>query len=130
MSVLSFTTSDENGLSFDLLIDDVPLRNLVGGANGIPYWIFEGDLPYLPLFGDSSAIEREERIVCVCSCGEYGCGHTSCRVIKDSDTVIFRDFDNMVSSEGQKKQFRFSRQNYDAVVAEIVTASAEKKSHA
>src|SRR5262245_58655319 len=119
MNTLGFRTSDENGLSFELQIDQQPLGALIGNQDGsFPYWIVDDNLPYLPPHGGSRVVEYH--IVCVCSCGEYGCGHTRCRIVLENDTVVFRDFECDVSAEGAKKEFRFSKSNFDAVVTEIV----------
>ena len=46
MNTLSFRTTDDNGLSIELLIDGHPLVELVDlGDTLIPYYYFEGDLP-------------------------------------------------------------------------------------
>jgi hypothetical protein len=119
MNTLAFRTTEENGLSFELLVDGLPLGELVGAQDmAIPFWIIEDDLPYWPPHGERR--DPEIRIVCCCSCGEYGCGHTRCRVIREGDEVVFQDFDLDASPEGRRKVFRFSAENYQAVVSEIV----------
>ena len=124
MNRLDYRTSEENGLSFELLVDGQPLGLLVGARDTIiPYWIIEDDLPYFP--PNWKDHDPEIRIVTVCSCGDEGCGSTQCRVIREGDLVLFRDFDYDASAEGAKKVFRFSRHNYDAVVAEIVRQAKE-----
>ena len=95
------------------------LAELIGVTDkAIPYWIIQDDLPYLP--PDGAEREPEVRIVTVCSCGEYGCGHTECRVVQDGRVVTFLDFGVGASAEGRKQVFRFSAENYDTVVGEIV----------
>jgi hypothetical protein len=127
MNVLDYRTSDENGLSFELLVDGQPLGTLVGARDTmIPYWIIEDDLPYFPPHGPRH--DSDVRIVTVCSCGEYGCGHTECRVIRGNDGVVFRDFDMDCTREGRLTQFTFFRENFDAVVGEIVAKARERKS--
>jgi hypothetical protein len=76
MNILSYRSTDHNGLSIELLVDGQPLGDLIGARDGdIPYWIFKDDLPH------AGGHDPELRIVTVCSCGEYGCGHAevSCR---------------------------------------------------
>jgi hypothetical protein len=125
LATLGYRCTDANGLSFELLVDGRPLGNVVGARDtAIPYWIVRDELPYWP--PDGPQLDPDIRIVCACSCGEYGCGHTQCRVVRKGDEVVFCDFDCDVSAEGSKKEFRFSRANYDAVVAEIVTHAREK----
>jgi len=122
MNTLSFRTSYENklnGLSFELLVDGKPISGLIGARDSeIPYWLFDDDLPYFPPFGDDR--DMSQRIVTVCVCGEYGCGHTHCRLASSDEMVELFDFDADVSTEGSKKKFLFSRSNYEQVVKEIV----------
>jgi hypothetical protein len=120
MNVLDYRTSELNGLSFELLVDGQPLGELVGSWDTeIPYYFISDDLPYYPPIGEDH--DSEFRIISLCHCGEFGCGHTKCRVIKGEDTVVFRDFDvNTTSVEGSRRVFEFPRSNYDAVVADIV----------
>jgi hypothetical protein len=119
MNTLSFRTSDQNVLSFELLVDGRPLGELVGARDwAFPFWIVVDDLPRFPPHGESR--EPESRIVCCCSCGEYGCGHTRCQVVRESDEVVIRDFDLDVSREGRGKVFRFPLANYSSVVCDIV----------
>jgi len=128
MQTLSVRTSDDNGLSFELYVDGRRLCEIVGGDNpAFPYWIVEDDLPYFPPHGDADAPKRKERIVCACSCGEYGCGHTHCTVEKKDDVVRFGDFAPEASEAGRKMEFVFSRRNYDEVVAQIVAAATKRK---
>jgi len=122
LNALSFRQTDDNGLSFELLVDGKPFGASVGARdNAIPYWIIEDDLPHFPPHGEQR--DPELRIIAVCTCGEYGCGHTRCRVIAEGDFVTFRDFDLDVSREGSKKVFWFPRLNYEAVVSELVRLS-------
>ena len=119
MNTLDYRCTEDNGLSFELLVDGQPLGELVGARDkAIPYWIIEADLPTIPPHG--AAHDPELRIVAVCSCGEYGCGHTRCRVIRSQGVVVFRDFELDCSPEGRLKEFTFSRANYEAVIATIV----------
>jgi len=49
MNQLTVKVTDVNGKSFELLVDGVPLSELLDdGRDGIPYWLVEDDLPYLP----------------------------------------------------------------------------------
>ena len=128
MNTLAFRTTDENGLSFELLVDDRPLGELIGAGNwAIPFWDVEDDLPRWPPHGENR--DPDIRIVCCCSCGEYGCGHTQCRVVRRGDAVVFRDFDFDASPEGRRQVFRFPAANYDAIVAEIVARAGSQPRH-
>jgi hypothetical protein len=119
MNRLSFRPVNDDIFSFELLVDGQPLGQLVGAIDwAIPYWIVEDDLPYYPPHGERR--DPEIRIVCCCSCGEYGCRHTQCRIVYEGDAVVFRDFDFDASSEGRNQVFRFSQANYRHVVSQIV----------
>jgi hypothetical protein len=124
MNKLSYRLTDDNGLSFELLVDGEPLGDRVGARdNAVPYWIVHDDLPHYPPGGAQP--DPEIRIVAVCSCGEYGCGHTSCRVIPEAGCVTFCDFDGDANRVGRQKTFQFTRSNYDAVVSELVRLCRE-----
>jgi hypothetical protein len=126
MPTLSHRCTEDNGLSFELLVDGQPLGALVGARDTVfPYWIVEDGLPRWPPHGSSDA--PEVRIVCVCSCGEYGCGHTQCRVTDDGDDVVFREFDFDVTRQGAGKEFRFSAANYQAVCKEIAELARQQR---
>lgn len=128
MQTLSVRTTDDNGMSFELYVDNVRLCELIGGDNpAFPYWIVEDDLPHFPPQKNVDSSSPTKRIICVCSCGEYGCGHTHCTVDKGGDFVVFRDFAPETSETGRNMQFTFSRRNYDEVVSEIVSAASKQK---
>lgn len=118
MPTLSYRCTEDNGLSFELLVDGEPLGMLIGARDtAFPYWIVEDGLPRYPPHGPSDA--PNVRIVCVCSCGEYGCGHAQCHVARVGGEVVFNKFDSDVTREGSQKEFRFGATNYNAVCAEI-----------
>jgi len=126
MQTLSYRCSEDNGLSFELLVDGQPLGALVGSrGTAFPYWIAEDGLLRWPPRGPSEA--PDVRIVCVCSCGEYGCGHTQCRVTREGDEVVFNEFSFDVISEGAKKEFRFGAANYDEVCKEIAASARQHR---
>jgi hypothetical protein len=125
VATISYRCTEDNGLSFELLVNGQSLGTLVGARDtAFPYWIVEDGMPHRPPHGEPP--DPEVCIVCVCSCGEYGCGHTQCRVVRDGEEVVFRGFDGDVSAEGSTKEFRFSQANYEAVVAEIVCRAHEQ----
>lgn len=120
MNHLSFRsiTDDLNGLSFELLIDGKPLTEAVGcDYSSIPYWLVEGDLLATNEMPSSLAVCN--RIVAVCSCGEFGCGGAHARVTKNSDTVKFSDFAGDIQSGVRDETFVFTRSNYDEVVRQM-----------
>jgi hypothetical protein len=111
MPTLSYRCTEDNGLSFELLVDGEPLGALIGSRDtAFPYWIVEDGLPRWPPHGPSDS--PDVRIVCVCSCGEYGCGHAQCHVVSEGDEVVFRGFDIDVTRDGARREFRFEAANY------------------
>jgi len=128
MPTLSYRCTKDNGLSFELLVDGHALGALVGSREtAFPYWIVENGLPRWPPHGTPD--EPDARIVCVCSCGEYGCGHTQCRVAREGDDVVFHEFKFDVTSEGARKEFRFRAANYDTVCQEIAERASQQRKH-
>jgi hypothetical protein len=126
MPTLSYRCTEENVLSFELLVDGQSLGKLVGSRDtAFPYWIVDEGLPRWPPHGPSNA--PEVRIVCVCSCGEYGCGHTQCRVVRDGDEVVFNEFDVDVTREGARQVFRFAAANYDSVCKDIAELAKQQR---
>src|SRR5687768_4448678 len=110
MNQLSTVTGDASGLSFVLLVDGRSIGDLVStlSDSAIPYWLVDDGLPAFPPHA-STAEKSESRIVAVCSCGEYGCGHVRCRVRGDGDRVVFEAFENDVSDMGKAARFVFQR---------------------
>jgi hypothetical protein len=125
MPTLTYRCTHNNRLSFELLVDGEPLGALVGSRDtAFPYWIVEDGLPRYPPFGTPD--DPDARIVCVCNCGEYGCGHTGCRVTREGDEVVFNEFDFDVSREGARKLFRFTVGNYEAVCKDIAELARQQ----
>ncbi len=126
MPTLSYRCTEDNGLSFELLVDGEPLGALIGSRDSaFPYWIVEDGLPRWPPHGASNA--PDVRIVCVCSCGEYGCGHAQCQVIPDGDEIVFRGFDFDVTRDGAQKAFRFGAVNYNTVCKGIADLARQRR---
>lgn len=118
MNVLSYRTSDLNGLTFDLLVDDVPIFDLIGtDCMGIPYFLFENGMPLAKHFPG-------EYIVSVCSCGFAGCGSVYCKILSEGEKVTFSDFRFCENNP----TFHFSESNYENVIREIIAEfSAEEE---
>ncbi|MCA1594067.1 MAG: hypothetical protein LC754_15735 [Acidobacteria bacterium] len=127
MNILSFRTTEDHGLSVELLIDGQSLVELVDlGDTLIPYYYFEGNLP----LGYWGADDPSIKVIGVCSCGEAGCGSAECRVVREGDTVAFRDFSgcvnpNVVQKKKEEKEFRVTPANYDSIIAEIIKQVAD-----
>ena len=125
MDRLAFHETSNNGLSFELLVNGKPLCEMIGGEEGgIPYWLFEDNLPHYPPFGLSQ--DRTRRIVCVCECGEYGCGHTSCRLVEDNGVVTLCEFSGVVSPSEERRSFTFEAGHFQEVVAEMVRRAKKR----
>jgi hypothetical protein len=122
MNTLSFRTSEENGFSIELLIDGQSFIELVGyDSSLIPHYMFEGDLPQ----GYWGEADPNIKCIGICCCGAPGCGDEECRVIRQGDVVIFRDFSGIVnpkhpSNRNEGIEFRVSSVNYDSVMADIM----------
>jgi hypothetical protein len=126
MSTLGYRCTENDWLSFELLVDGQPLGALVGSRdNAFPYWIVEDGLPRWPPSGPSDA--PDVRIVSVCNCGEYGCSHSQCHVAREGDDVVLYDFAFDVTKEGAQKEFRFSAANYDAVCNQIAQRARQQR---
>lgn len=128
MNALTLQILDDLGLSFVLLVDGRPMGDLVSTLvdSLIPYWIVDDDLPRFPPLGESAG-DSVTRIIAVCSCGEYGCGHTRCQVHSDGDRVVLEDFENDVSDTGRTRRFEFKLPNYNAIVREVVARAQAHK---
>ncbi|HMS43824.1 MAG TPA: hypothetical protein PKE69_26575 [Pyrinomonadaceae bacterium] len=53
-----------------------------------------------------------ERIIAVCSCGEYGCDCLTCDVKVEDDIVTFSNFGRLRYSRIIGKAFKFSKENF------------------
>jgi hypothetical protein len=128
MNTLSFRTIEEHyGLGIELLIDGQPIVELVDlGDTLVPYYDFEGDLP----LGYWSADDPSIKCIGVCVCGHRGCGRAECRVVREGDVVVFRDFSGCVNPKHEPKEkdgreFRVTAVNYDSVLADIMKEVAD-----
>jgi hypothetical protein len=125
MNTLTIEVSEENGLSFELLIDGKPMGMLLEDGNeGIPYWLANDGLPTYPPSGKTAS--PHVRIVSVCGCGEYGCGHSRCNVTQDNESVVFSDFVGDVGAKGQTFHFQFPLAQYQAVCEQISRLANER----
>ena len=66
----------------------------------------------------------------VCICGQSGCGAAECRVVREGDVVVFRDFSGNVNPKHEQKEkdgreFRVTAVNYDSVIADIMKQAAD-----
>ena len=127
MNTLSFRTTEDHGLSIELLIDGQSLVELVDlGDPLIPYHYFEGDLP----LGYWGADDPSIKCIGVCVCGISGCGAAECRVVREGDVVVFRDFSGCVNPhvarrKKEEKEIRVTSANYDSVIADIMKQVAD-----
>ena len=127
MNTLSYRCTADHGLSIELLIDGQPLVELIGMEDTlIPYYLFEGDLP----LGYWGVDDPSIKVIGVCSCGEAGCGSAECRVVREGETVVFRDFSgcvnpNVAQKQQEGKEFRITSINYDSVIANIMRQVAD-----
>lgn len=118
MNNLTVVENLENGLSFELLVDGQPLSELLNDGNGpIPYWIAAHGIPTWPPSGPN--IDKNTLIVTVCDCGEYGCGHSRCRISFDNGVVKFSHFAGDVGDRGKSISFSFPESQYIEVINKI-----------
>lgn len=115
---------DSPTISFELLIDGNSIGSLLNTNNkAIPYYYFEEDLPsYFHSYRN-----KEIHIIGICSCGVGGCGDATCVLEKSEDLIIFREIFKDGYEFPENFQFKFSRQNYESVIAEIVKKGNEYK---
>ena len=104
-------------ISFEFLIDGKTIGSLLETNNkAIPYYYFEGDLPsYFHRHRN-----KKVHIIGVCSCGVDGCGSATCVLEKGEDFVIFREIFKDGFEFPKDFQFKFSKQNYESIIEEIV----------
>ena len=127
MNYLGYRIIEENGLSIELTIDETSLGELIGSRDtAIPFWLFDNDLPHLPPFGEKR--NTGMKIVTVCSCGEYGCGHTHCRISQSNDTIILSEFEDGNTGKRSDQEFHIAKENYKAVISQILQTIDEHKS--
>lgn len=124
MNWLSVEVSELNGLSFELFVDGQPMGDVLGDGNeGIPYWLAKDGLPTYP--PNDPRADPFIRIVSVCGCGEYGCGHSRCCVTQDTSSVKFSMFAGDVGTEGKALRFEFPLPQYQAV-CELIAKRANE----
>lgn len=116
---------DSPTISFELLIDGKSISSLLEASNkAIPYYYFEeNDLPsYFYNYRN-----KQVHTIGVCSCGVSGCGESTCVLEKSEDFVTFREIFKDGFEFPEEFQFKFSRQNYESVITEIVKKANEYK---
>ena len=125
MNILSYKTSNWNGLSFELLVDGKPLAEYVGFRDNrdnkdqlIPYKIIKEGFPVYKWTG--------ELIVAVCGCGEYGCDCVLCQAIRNADFVSFTDFRRERGSDLRQVEFKFTLENFQDIESKL-KIDADKK---
>jgi len=126
MNNLGYRIIEENGLSIELMIDEIPLGELIGSRDmAIPFWLFDKDLPHFPPYGENR--DNGMKIVTVCSCGEYGCSHTHCRIVQSENIIILSEFEDGNTGKKSDQEFHISKENYKAVISQILQKINEHK---
>jgi hypothetical protein len=122
MNILGYHRSANHILSFELTIDGEDIGKVIMTNNtATPYRLFLTGLALPPL--DRLSIMTDDRIIAVCSCGQYGCGCTRCKIVRSWDnSIVFRDF--IMNPKESTPVFNlllfcFSQTNYDDVVTGI-----------
>lgn len=117
--------ADSPTISFELLIDEKSVSSLLKANNkAIPYYYFEKD--DLPFYFHNYR-NKEVHIIGVRSCGESGCGESTCVLDKNEDFVIFKEIYKDGFEFPKDFNFKFSRGNYDSVINEINKLAKEYK---
>ncbi|MDQ6786949.1 MAG: hypothetical protein M3033_09095 [Acidobacteriota bacterium] len=123
INILSYETCEENGLSFELILDGKPLADYVKFKDTkIPYWIIDKGLPR---YGFDIEDKIDERIVAVCSCGEYGCDCVLCEVQFDNQFVTLKGFRRERGSDLKQVEFKLNSENFHDIESKI-SKDAEK----
>lgn len=126
INTLSCNFFDQNGGSFELLIDDVLLTDQANYEDSlIPFWIIDEGIPTFP--PHQKAEQISERIVAVCGCGEYGCDCMTCTVEIQNDFVIFKDFRRPGFASVINKTFKFAKENFREVENQLTAESKKIK---
>ncbi len=116
---------DSPTISFELLIDGKPISSLLEADNkAIPYYYFEeNDLPsYFHNYRNMKV-----HTIGICSCGQGGCGESTCVLEKDKDFVVLKEIFKDGFEFPKDFSFKFSRENYDSVTNEIKKLAEEYK---
>jgi hypothetical protein len=119
---LTFRARAENGLSFEWLIDGQSLPGLLGVPEDervMPYWVWLGGFPT-----GAQIDEAEGRfLIAACSCGEPGCGHTSCAITRDPNVVTISNFWSDQAKGVPELSFSVQVEAFESVVAAIAEES-------
>ena len=103
-------------LSFELIVDGKPLSDHLNDGNiGIPYWLAKDGIPHLP----PSDVDSPRHIVTVCDCGEYGCGHSSCQIVKKDNVVEFLHFAGDCGDTCDTLKFTFPLREYEVQIKDM-----------
>lgn len=124
INTLSYNFFDQNDGSFELLVDGVPLAELVNYEDTlIPFWIIDNGIPTFP--PHESPEEINERIVAVCGCGEYGCDSITCQIEIAKDFVIFSKFKRPGYSRIINETFIFTKENFQEIEKQITNEATK-----
>lgn len=122
VNYLSFRIEDENGGSFQLLVDGKPLGEILDYFETlIPYWLLKDGIPTFPPYEDKA--KNHKRIVAVCECGEYGCDCVICEILIENDIAELTHYQRVGYSNIIDKSFRFSLENFQDIEFQLTTES-------
>ncbi|HEX8638260.1 MAG TPA: hypothetical protein VF692_09370 [Pyrinomonadaceae bacterium] len=100
----------------ELVVDGEPISVMLKSEyKSIPFRLFRND--DLPSYHQKYTGKRIY-ILGVCSCAEAGCGHSGCELEKKKNFVVFQEI--FADNHESHKELKFSRENYDSVVGEII----------
>ncbi len=126
MNALSFLPrSSPDSLGFELTVDGRSLPDILGVTDEdrlLPWWLVQpAGLPP----NDEPDDPPGRHLVAVCSCGEPGCGRTTCVVSSENDTIRLTDFHSDSAETDVPVSFVFSLANYVSVF-QAMAAEAQR----
>ena len=116
MNVLSYLPrSSPDNLGFELTVDGRSLPGILGVTEEdrlLPWWLLQpAGLPP----NDEPDDPPGRHLVAVCSCGEPGCGRTTCVVTSEGATIRLGGFTSDSAEADLPVTFVFTQANYTAV---------------
>lgn len=116
MNQLSFAITDDNTLSFALLVDGQPIVQPNDPKEALlTAWLCDAGIPISPDHEPAGS----RVLIAVCSCGEYGCGNSNARLERKNGRVRLFDFEG--SGVDGLTEYQFDEAQYDQVSHQIGT---------
>ena len=121
MNSISLLSTNDDGLTFCFLVDEQLLGEILGApGNGIPHRYIVDSLPSIPPYPNVTPTEPSLRLVAVCTCGEFGCGHTKCRIRYTEQQVSMSEFVTKDKPSTKNHSFRFDSNDFNRVISRMI----------